>query len=152
MLALLCGVLYGVPFVPVSYLQQNVPGVSKRCMSEVYACLPTHSSSYTYNRYYLKFRVHRYTVVHTVFTVHYTVQYYIFDFPTKFNAHTGLDYCFSQYLGVWLTGMLYMLIYSFYKRSLPDLYPRVLLPGFLCGSSFDHCDYFVDKHYCCFNL
>ena len=42
MLALLCGVLYGVPFIPVQYLQHNVKGISRRCTPNFLALLAAH--------------------------------------------------------------------------------------------------------------
>lgn len=53
---------------------------------------------------------------------------------TEGASQDGLDYVFAHFTGIFLTGTLYFLIYCIFKKNKPDVYPRIILPGFVSGA------------------
>lgn len=51
----------------------------------------------------------------------------------KDASQNGIDYVFATYCGIYLTSSVYLLIYAAFKRNLPKVYPRAILPGFISG-------------------
>jgi glucose uptake protein GlcU len=68
----------------------------------------------------------------TLFGVTFAPVLYIMD-HTKGASHEGLDYVFSHYTGIYLSGTTYFIIYCAIKKNQPDVYPKVILPGFISG-------------------
>jgi len=61
-----------------------------------------------------------------------------FDPPTylmdKGGPQNGLDYVFSHFCGIYLTSTAFFIIYCIAKRNKPVLYPKAVLPAFVCGA------------------
>ncbi|XP_059372692.1 transmembrane protein 144b isoform X2 [Carassius carassius] len=49
------------------------------------------------------------------------------------SSQKEIDYCFAHYSGIFLTSTVYFLAYCAVMKNRPRIYPRAILPGFLCG-------------------
>jgi len=48
-------------------------------------------------------------------------------------SKNNMDYLFSYYTGIFISSVVYLIIYSIYKRNKPDIYPKIILPGLSSG-------------------
>jgi glucose uptake protein GlcU len=51
----------------------------------------------------------------------------------KKGSSSGLDYVFSHFCGIFLASTVYFLIYCLLKRNKPEVYPQIVVPGFISG-------------------
>jgi glucose uptake protein GlcU len=48
-------------------------------------------------------------------------------------SKNNMDYLFAFYTGIFMSSIVYLIIYSIYKRNKPDIYPEIILPGLSSG-------------------
>lgn len=58
---------------------------------------------------------------------------YIMDNCNKECSQNGLDYVFSHFSGIYLTSTIYFLLYCVWVSNKPQVYPEVVLPGYISG-------------------
>jgi len=49
------------------------------------------------------------------------------------GSKNGMDYVFSHFTGIFLTSTFFMITYSLIKQNKPNLYPNIVVPGFISG-------------------
>jgi len=49
------------------------------------------------------------------------------------GSENGLDYVFSHFTGIFLTSTFFMITYALVKQNSPNLYPNIVVPGFVSG-------------------
>jgi len=67
----------------------------------------------------------------------------------KMGSSNGMDYVFSHFTGILVTSSFYMLLYCIVKKNKPEVYPEVILPGFVSGvlwSAADICWFYANSH------
>lgn len=60
---------------------------------------------------------------------------YIQDNPEKFHnpSKDGIDYVFSNFVGIYLTSITVLIIYIFYKKNRPYVEPQIIGPALIGG-------------------
>ena len=65
--------------------------------------------------------------------VNFTPPQYLID--NDKGSSSGLDYVFSHFCGILLSSTFYFLVYCLLMRNKPKLYPEVIVPGVISGTS-----------------
>jgi glucose uptake protein GlcU len=128
-MAVVAGLLFGSCFDPATYVMKHncSPGMAK-CYDSKGQCLEHRPNCDLYGE---KYALVGGKCPKNPFPSKGEVK--CADYSRPASSGAGLDYVFSQFCGIYLASVFWMLVYCVGMNNKPKLYPEAVFPGFISG-------------------
>jgi glucose uptake protein GlcU len=129
-MAVVAGLLFGSCFDPATYvMKHNCSPGDPLCYDDKGHCLKSRPNCDLYGVRYA-FDAKGKCVSPSSAT---GTQYKCAQYERGSSSSAGLDYVFSQFCGIYIASVFWMLAYCVAMNNKPKLYPEVVFPGFISG-------------------